>query len=580
MKNTLIALGIAVCLALAAIAGQQSMEAATVPPYEVWVLDQSKSDLNDNPALIGNPSAPCDLTKSDCDGRTDDGGYLYVWSGKTKGGINQKPLKIDLAQAARNGVKRNPDGTYSLNPYPIGLRPHIPGHNATAFTTENATHVAINYVAPPARAADGGVLFMRVDNKKAVGWVQAPNIHMPGPSPHDDLLAGVAPAAKKLYVMTTDYLNENFALDSTVDLGTVKQDFILGTPEHDDGATDAYKLESLLGAPANAQCANWTPDSQFVFVTFGKGGLAVFQVKDGDTVLHPPALKEVYPWDVNPGEGCGLLQHPDGDTVFTSGATRAVDQEYVFKWSMGTKDVTPTYMGDGLTNDLLATIPLNPAGRGDSHGPMFTNLGQYMWIAMRMDNEIKVIDTTANTVIRTLPVTRGECGKGDDGDDDDDGLDSDDDDCTPPNLTPDVIDINPQNTLMFVTLRGFCPLTGGINSFVDEDYNRICTAPIPPVTLADGDPLDPVPGDGMPVTLGATYDNGVNPPVAVPLKIETDGRMPGMAVFKVNRDGTRGPLVKIYRISNKVPDTHPANNGWLDVAEPHGLKVVPRAVVP
>jgi hypothetical protein len=214
-------------------------------------------------------------------------------------------------------------------------------------------------------------------------------------------------------------------------------------------------------------------------------------------------------------------------------------------------------MGDGQSNDLLAQIPLNPSGRGDAHGPMFTQSGKYMWLSMRLDSEIKVVDTDVNKVVNTIRIASGECGTGDDGDGEDDGGDDDSDDCLQ-GLTPDVIDINPSQTLMFVTMRGYCPLSG-INNFVDEGdpMHQVCLTPPAPPAQSPSYPFDPPDWTQ---------------------KVESDGRAPAMAVFKIRRNGQRGPLVKLYRFSNVISETTiPENGGFLDVVDPHGLKVVNRA---
>jgi hypothetical protein len=558
----------AVVCALVLVIGRWLPAYAQSPAYEVWVTDQSGTDATN---LDGDP-----------DGNKKDGGFIYVFQGKTKGGINQKPAQLNLVQLFRGGVKPTWTGGVKTGEapfaYPVGQRPHIVGFNV------EGTYAAINFMgqnkplkvngpaclAPAAPCVnnpdfDAGVAFMRVADKKIVGFVNNLNgLHMPSPSPDSSLLAGVSINQKRLHVFTTDYANERFEMvtgsaDPTaphgIDLATLRQDSNFVTPGNDD--EDAITAGLQLSGPmlqdllypanpkpanvARAFCANFTPDNQKVFITFEHGGLAIVQLKHVDetgvTIFNPPVLKEVYAEAEYPGEGCGLLQHADGQRVFTVGASKLFDQELIYVWDM-------VSMGDGLKNDLMTTIALDPSGRGDAHGPMFTMGGKYMWVAMRMDNEIKVIDTDLNQVVRTLSVSRGECGTGGDGDGDDDGQDEDGDDCLL-NLTPDVLDVNPSETLMFMTLRGYCPLTA-LNSFPDEDAHRVC--PNPP---------------------------GVDPVTLQP-KVETDGRRPGLAVFKINKDGTRGPLVKIYRFKNQQPDTNPANDGVLDVVDPHGVKVVTR----
>jgi hypothetical protein len=549
MKKLLLALPVACAFVWTA---WSPVGAAGTPPYEVWVTEQSGTDQTD----------------LDGDGNTKDGGFLYVFEGKDAGGIRQNPLKFDLATRFRNGVKRI-GGVDTPFAYPVPQRAHIVGFNtentyaAVSFLGKNVAPVfspGLDGVAGTAddvrnHDADAGVAFMRVADKKVVAFFNDLNgLHMPAPSPDSSLLGGVSIPQKRVHILTTDYVNESFTLvtgPDGLDLTKLRQDADLFTPANDPGGP---LLPDLLfpGAvkPANSTrpfCSNWTPDSRYMFVTFERGGFAILQVKDVDvetgavTIFNPPILKEVYPEVEVPGEGCGLLQHYDGVRLYTNGATKLFDQEYVYVWDMST-------MGNGLSDDLITKVPLDPSGRGDGHGPMFTTQGKFLWIAMRLDSEIKVIDTDLNQVVNTLSVTKGECGEGGDGDGEDDNADADTDDCLT-NLTPDVLDTNPQETLMFVTLRGYCPLTALAN-FVDEDAHRVCPTP----AVAD--------------------------PVTGQLKVETDGRRPGVAVFKINRtDGTRGKLQKVYRFANEQPDANPANGGVLDVVDPHGVRVVSRGIL-
>jgi hypothetical protein len=586
---------LAVSAVIVAIGSPNVLYAQTPPPYEVWIVDQSRSDYNnlDGDFLPCTPVAPATTCVPSVP-KKDDGGFMYVFSGKTKGGINQKPVRIDLAAAAHSAG------------FKVGQRPHIMGFDPNsryASLSYLGTNVAPTFTytpgvptAAPTRTGPGanpdpnaGVMFFRVSDKKVIGFIHGLNgLHMPSPSPDARQLSGVSINNRMFHVISTDYDTETFILKASVDLTAMRQDGDMSTPEFDGWAdpTTAVRLEQLLGAnpatgvpftPAKAFCSNYTTDSKFVFITFEAGGLAVVQVQKenaetGALEFMQPVLKEVYPASQIPGEGCGLLPamssqfvNPDtGDVLadpaahpsprlahraFTEGSSKNIDQEYIFVWDMLT-------MGDGETNDLLTQIPLNPSGRGDAHGPMFTQGGKYLWVSMRLDSEIKVIDTDVNDVVNTIQVSRGECGTGDDGDGEDDNQDADGDDCLT-NLTPDVIDTNPDQTLMFVTLRGYCPLTG-INNFVDEG-NGMHQACLPP---------PPVPAQSPSYPFG---------PADWTQRVESDGRAPAMAVFKILKDGKRGPLVKLHRLTNVIPDTtNPLNGGKLDVVDPHGLKVVPR----
>ncbi len=465
-------------IALALVAGLCSataVNAAATPPFEVWMADQSRTDHTD----------------LDGDGNRADGGTAYIFKGNIAGGIDlNSPEIFDLsAVSAAAG-------------HPIGQRPHIGGANF------GKTHFTLSYFSP-SDVNSGGVSWFRISDRQLVKTILGlGQLHMPGPSPDDKQLAGVSISQQMLHLFSTDYDNEIFTLVSSTNLATVPN------------------LLAGLGTTAAAPiCSNYTFDSKHLFITFRDGGLAIFNVQNP---LNPQ-LREVYNKDEVVGEGCSLIQHPDLIRMYTGGGagttTPAVgnqltNQEYTYVWNMST-------VGNGVKDDLIKTIALNPSGIGDNHGPNFVYGGRYLWVIMRVDNSVKVIDTRTDTLVNTFSLVTNAV----------------------PQPTPDVLDRSPLNPfLMFMSLRGYCPLSGPIN-YVDEM----------------------LPGSSQPGSRDCPGDQAI--------QVERDGRTPGLALVAVTNEGRKGKIFKVFPTSNIV-GTDPSGNPLsvpLDITDPHGAKVVVRS---
>jgi hypothetical protein len=196
---------------------------------------------------------------------------------------------------------------------------------------------------------------------------------------------------------------------------------------------------------------------------------------------------DVYTAGEVPGTGCGLLPLPLADggvRMYTNAGSKATgDAENVYVWDA-------TRIGE---RPLPQIIPLTVSDRGDVHGPQYAgnvgaNLGRYLWVAMRLDNTINVIDTRINEEVNTFSLANDDF----------------------PNPTLDVIDFSLTGNHMYVALRGFCPLTA-IPEFVDETSQ---TCPF-----------------------GGT-------------KIASPGRTPGVGVINVQQGGLSGTLKSVQPITN------------------------------
>ena len=431
-KHSILATG----AALALLNSGAMLAANSTPPFEVWTVDQSRTDHTN--------------ADGDANGNRSDGGRLYIFDGLWLGGITRTPTTIvDLKDLILDPAT-NLSGNFN-----VGQRPHIGGANF------GKTHMTLSWFGTTVGAADGGISIFRIKDRKLVYQIYGlGQLHMPGPAPDDKKMAGVAIADQKLYIFNTDYATETFTLASTTTLNTVPG-LLMG-------------LGTTAAAPI---CSNFTPDSKHLFVTFRDGGLAIFNVEDSAN----PQLREVYSASLIPREGCGLIQHPDGKRMFTgsgageSGADALFGNiEYIHAWDM-------TTVGNGVNDDLIASIDLgvgntladgtpnpNPSW-GDNHGPQHVFAGKYLWVTMRIDSTFKVIDTSTYKVVKTVDAKNNSVlGKP----------------VTLANPTPDVLDRDPINPfVLYTSLRGYCPLSGptrfldnagaGANGCVTKPANAI-----------------------------------------------------------------------------------------------------------
>ena len=457
-KPTLLAASIA---AASLAMGQAHATLDTAIPFEVWTIDQSRTDHTN--------------ADGDANGNRSDGGTLYIFDGSWLGGIKSKPSAI----VNLGDLIMNPETNESGN-FNIGQRPHIGGTNF------GKTHMTLSWFGPSAGAADGGLSIFRLSDRKVVYQQYGLGmLHMPGPAPDDTKMSAVSIGDQMLHMFDTDYDTETFTLASSTNLTAVP------------GLTAG--LGTAVAAPI---CSNFTPDSKHLFISFRDGGMAIFNVEN----TAAPVLTEVYPASLIPKEGCGLIQHADGKRIFTgSGAAESGTDatfgniEYYHAWNMET-------VGNGLNDDLIASIDLgvgntfangatNPTPSwGDNHGPNMVFGGKYLWVTMRIDGTYKVIDTDTYKVVSTVDIKNNKLFRKS---------------VTLADPAADVLDRDPINPLlMYVSLRGYCPVSGAAR-FDDPDGAGAAGCPSRAANAIDLTPgkVGRTPGQGV-MALGLSGKTG------------------------------------------------------------------------
>lgn len=146
------------------------------------------------------------------------------------------------------------------------------------------------------------------------------------------------------------------------------------------------------------------------YVTVRGGGLYIV-----DTLATPMQVVRSYGRNEVAPAGCGGLVA--GGRVFVNSGTETSGDLYVF---------------DLETDDLIAHIPTTHLGT-DAHGMVLVR-NRYLWMANRgLGDNIVIFDVRDNRHVGTI---------------------------TDVGMAPDLMDISPDGSLVFVTLRGPKPLTG------------------------------------------------------------------------------------------------------------------------
>ncbi len=192
---------------------------------------------------------------------------------------------------------------------------------------------------------------------------------------------------------------------------------------HADFATETFRhdpAEDLdLGARENPNQPDNAPICPMMYVNGGSkayvtlrgGGLYVV-----DTMASPMAITKEYPKDVIAPAGCGGIEH--GGVVYVNSGSPADAFIYLF---------------NAATDELVTSIPTGQWG-SDGHGMAILG-GRYLWMGRRGNGDnIVILDTVTQEIVGQI---------------DDLGQ------------APDILDVSPDGSLVFATLRGPGPLTGG-----------------------------------------------------------------------------------------------------------------------
>jgi DNA-binding beta-propeller fold protein YncE len=350
--------------------------------YEVWTIDQ-----------------------------TPGAGKLYVYDGKNlaKDPANEPAEVFDL------NLSNGPLCGALTGTTPV--RAHMLGLNAAH------THMIL------ANVATGHVVFMDTATRQPVACIDVGlQSHAAFASPDSKYVYVANQNGKKFHRISTDYATNTFVLEdaATIDLATCV------TP---NGAP--CELAGLR--PDNAPiCPVIDSSSRFVFVTLRGGGLFVL---DGTTT--PMSIVAEYDNATIAPNGCVGFEANGRMYINGGGGTPATPtNENLYSIALSGLQAAPAFNAVNLPTPNVIYDEV-----GDSHGGagMAKQHGKYLWVADRMDNEMRVIDTELDVLVNTFSLVSPHSA----------------------DPTPDLMFMSPDAKHVFMALRGPCPLTG--NSTVSNN---------------------------------------------------------------------------------------------------------------
>lgn len=329
-------------------------------------------------------------------------------------------------------------------------RPHM------LFFTKDQSHAIVSFLS-------GHVLFMDAATKKPEACLSlGKNVHAAWPTPDQKMAIAANMADKQFIRIWTDYQAHRFTFDESKDV------IALGPMEGPE-------------RPDTAPVCPITEDSgKFAFITLRGGGLIVTDVTETPMkVVATLDNKQVHP------AGCGGVQV--GRTMYINSGGGWPKDKFPAAASLA-YDVYAVSL-DSLPKSVAAKLITSRDDKtADSHG--MTAVGSYVWSADRAGNNIEVIDSSTNTSLGSFDLAGKVSG----------------------DPAPDLMDVAPDGSYVFVALRGPNPLTGN--------------------------------------------DKAVNNAV---------GSTPGVGVVKVKDGGKSGELVGVARVSNMKEGK--------ETADPHGIAV-------
>ena len=296
-----------------------------------------------------------------------------------------------------------PAYTVNLGEAALGVGDGIGKHGHSIAFNPAMTHAVISYV------DSGHVQVIRAADRKVVASIKmtgstagpaAP--HASAVTPAGDAIIVANQGGKRLQRITADFKNDVYKLDSAADLD-------LSVLE------DADHPGNLPVIPV------FTPDGRYAYVPMRGGGSYVvdYQATPMKTIasLGKPAI--------GPQSCCATFVK---DTIWTTAQGGATTTTTSFN----------LYQVTGLPDKPIAKKILSRTGNVESHSVIL--VGQYLWLADRFANTLDIVDQTGDA--RTMSLASGPLA----------GRDP----------APDIMAASPDESAVFVALRGKTPLTSNI----------------------------------------------------------------------------------------------------------------------
>ena len=301
------------------------------------------------------------------------------------------------------GATPAPAYTVNLGEAALGVGDGVGKHGHSIAFNPAMTHAVISYV------DSGHVQVIRASDRKVVASIKmtgsaagpaAP--HASAVTPTGDAIIVANQGGKRLQRISADFKNDVYRLDSAADL-----DLSL--------LEDADHPGNLPVIPV------FTPDGRYVYVPMRGGGSYVIDYQATPMKTVATLGKSA----IGPQSCCATFLK---DTIWTTAQGGATTTTTSFN----------LYQVSGLRDKPVAKKILSRTGSVESHSVIL--VGQYLWVADRFANTLDIVDQTGDA--RTMSLASGPLA----------GRDP----------APDIMASSPDESTVFVALRGKTPLTSNI----------------------------------------------------------------------------------------------------------------------
>jgi DNA-binding beta-propeller fold protein YncE len=297
-----------------------------------------------------------------------------------------------------------PTYTVNLGEAAVGVGDGVGKHGHSIAFNPAMTHAVISYV------DSGHVQVIRASDRKVVASIKVTGNAAVGPAaPHASAITPAGDAiivanqgGKRLQRISADFKNDLYKLDSAADL-----DLSL--------LEDADHPGNLPVIPV------FTPDGRYVYVPMRGGGAYVIDYQATPMKTVATLGKS----GIGPQSCCATFVK---DTVWTTAQGGATATTTSFN----------LYQVTGLPDKPVAKKILARTGNVESHSVIL--VGQYLWLADRFANTLDIVDQAGDT--RTMSLASGPLA----------GRDP----------APDIMALSPDESTVFVALRGKTPVTSNI----------------------------------------------------------------------------------------------------------------------
>jgi DNA-binding beta-propeller fold protein YncE len=345
------------------------------------------------------------------------GGYLYIYKQRDleRNGGGASPERIDLGAKVSEMCKARTDS--------VPKRPHMVVFNGGASSAEGGTDAALAFV------ASGHVVFFDTETRLPTDCVDTgAQAHAVWPTPDQRHLIVANQNDKKLSRISTDYGTDTFTPEAGAAI-----DLANGTTP-----SGAQRQDPAL-RPDNAPICPRTDDSgKVTFVSLRGGGAFVVDHK-----ASPMRIVAEYDKDALHANGCGYIQK--GDKMYANSGAGTVagnpGEHDVYSLPVDEYDTQNPAPPNTPAPELVYSH--DERGDVDSHGVLLTKHGKYLWVGDRIQNTVSVVRTKTDELVNEFPLATESAT----------------------DVAPDLMDISPDKSKVFVATRGPSPQSGGHAAF-------------------------------------------------------------------------------------------------------------------